>query len=163
MDANYSGGCLGGSVGWVSDPWFRLRSWSHGWLVQALHHALRWQCRACFGSSLSFSLPLSLSLKINIQKKKKKKEITLISTQQKEELWNHQSNLQTEWILLGFPLLGEPSTGQLATYHEYHRKALHIVSSKNLLVLAVPPARNVPSPFLTWWILFLKTPFRRHS
>ena len=51
-------GCLGGSVSWVSNSGFQLRSWSHRSWVRALHQALHWQC----GASLEFSLSLSLSL-----------------------------------------------------------------------------------------------------
>ena len=49
-------GHLGGSIDWVSNSWFWLRSWSRGSWVQALHLALHWQCRACLGFSPS-SLP----------------------------------------------------------------------------------------------------------
>ena len=62
--------------GWVAQLverltlWFRLKSWSRGSWVRALHRALRWQHAACLGFCLPLSLPLptlflSLSLKIN--------------------------------------------------------------------------------------------------
>ena len=35
-------GRLGGSVGWASDSWSRLRSWPQGWWVQVPHWALCW-------------------------------------------------------------------------------------------------------------------------
>ena len=47
---------LGDSVGWVSDSWFWLRSWSHGWWDRALHRAPCWQYRTCLGFSLFLCL-----------------------------------------------------------------------------------------------------------
>ena len=67
-------GHLGGSVGYASDSWFRLRSWSHGPWAQAPHQALHWQHGACLGFSLSLSLPLlyscSLSFSLSLSLKK---------------------------------------------------------------------------------------------
>ena len=50
-----------GEPGWLSrlGIWLRLRSWSHGWWVQAPHQALCWQLRA---RSLFQILCLPLSL-----------------------------------------------------------------------------------------------------
>ena len=49
-------GCLGGSVGWVSNPRFPWRSQSYSSWDRAPHQALGWQHGTCLGSSLSFSL-----------------------------------------------------------------------------------------------------------
>ena len=53
-----------GAPGWLSrlSVRLRLRSWSYGSLVRALHRALCWQPGACFGFCVSLSLSLSLSL-----------------------------------------------------------------------------------------------------
>ena len=52
-------GCLGGSVGWASNYWFWLRSWSLvGW---SPNQAVCWQHEACLGFSLFLSLSSCLS------------------------------------------------------------------------------------------------------
>ena len=65
---NYILGHLVGSVGWATNSWFHLRSWSHGSWDQALHQALCWQWGACLGFSLFPSLsvpPLARSLSLS--------------------------------------------------------------------------------------------------
>ena len=52
---------LGGSVGWVSDSWFWLRSWSQGRGIKP-HIRLHTECRTYLRFSLSLCLSLSLSL-----------------------------------------------------------------------------------------------------
>ena len=67
-------GTWNGSVSYVSDSWFRLRSWSHGSRVWALH---LWSLVGILLLLLSLSLPLpclnSLPLKTNKQKNLKNK------------------------------------------------------------------------------------------
>ena len=52
-------GHLGGSVGWLSDSWFQLRSWSHCCGIEP-PIALYAEHRACLGFSLFLSLSLAL-------------------------------------------------------------------------------------------------------
>ena len=77
-------GPLSGSVGWASDSWLWLRSWSHGSGDWAPCRALCWQCGACLGFSLSISLfaptPTFLKKKTNKKQKKKPKLKTCILT-----------------------------------------------------------------------------------
>ena len=75
-----TGGCLGGSAGWVSDSWFWLRSWSHSAWVGAPRRALHWQREACLGFSLSPSLCLSPTHAVSVSLSQKwinKKKILL--------------------------------------------------------------------------------------
>ena len=51
---------LGGSVGWASDSWFRLRSWSQGRGIKP-HTGICAEYGTCLRFSLSLSLSLSLS------------------------------------------------------------------------------------------------------
>ena len=64
--------CLGGSVNWTSDSWFRLRSWSHSTWDGTPRWALCWQYGACLGFSISLSLctspPLTLAISPQINK-----------------------------------------------------------------------------------------------
>ena len=72
-------GHLSGSVGWASDSWFQLRSWSQGRGIEP-RIGLHTECRACLSFSLSFplSLPpthtLSLSLSLKWREKSLKEE-----------------------------------------------------------------------------------------
>ena len=75
-------GLLGISVGWASDSWFRLRSWSHGlWISRMVWSLLGILSLPLFSApphsrSSAFSLSLSLSLKINKLKKQNSQQMT---------------------------------------------------------------------------------------
>ena len=54
-------GHLNGSVGWMSNSWFWLRSWSQGCRIES-RIRLHTECGACLGFPLSLSVSVSLFL-----------------------------------------------------------------------------------------------------
>ena len=96
-------GRLGGSVCWVSDSWFQLRSWPCGSLdlapAQAPHQAPCWAPCCRRGDCLGFSLPLSapppltlshvhaLSLKISKLEKRKDRQNQMLM-----RMWSNRNS-----------------------------------------------------------------------
>ena len=82
--------CLGGSVGWASNSWFPLRSWSQGCEIEP-RDELGSQIRVCLRVSLFNSLcpsPCSFSLSKIIKKSFQKKKKWVLRTQCPRLQWH---------------------------------------------------------------------------